>query len=74
MKASIDPMLTLGRDHCLPNKHLVFITAYLAEDRYGGDLAVEMLESITGWAGMGLDAYKLGDALTQSGWAASGTD
>jgi hypothetical protein len=67
-------MLTFGRDHCLPNKRLVFITACSAEDRYGDDLAIKMLESITGRADMGLNAYKLEHAFTRSGRAVSGTD
>ncbi|MBN1858147.1 flavodoxin family protein [Candidatus Bipolaricaulota bacterium] len=56
MKTFIDrmhPMLTFDRSHCLPTKDLVLITAYLAEDPYGVELAIRMLESITGWAGMG---------------------
>jgi multimeric flavodoxin WrbA len=52
------PMLTFDRDHGLPTKHLVFITAYFAEDPYGVGLAVKMFESIAGWAGMGLDILR----------------
>ncbi len=52
------PMLTFDRDHCLTTKRLVFITAYVGEDPYGVDLAVKMFESITGWAGMGLDVVR----------------
>jgi NAD(P)H-dependent FMN reductase len=58
LKTFIDrmhPMLTFDRDHCLPTKDLVLLTAYLAEDPYGVQLAVKMLESIAGWAGMGFD-------------------
>jgi len=61
LKTFIDrmhPMLTYDRDHCLTTKHLVFITAHFAEDPYGVDLAVKMFESITGWAGMGLDVIR----------------
>ncbi len=61
MKTFIDrmhPMLTFDRDHCLPTKELVLLTAYLAEDPYGVDLAVRMLESVTGWAGMGFHAVR----------------
>ena len=61
MKTFIDrmhPMLTLDQDHCLPTKELVLLTAYLAEDPYGVDLAVRMLESITGWAGMGFHVVR----------------
>jgi len=52
------PILTFDRDHCLPTKHLVFITAYFAEDPYGVGLAVKTFESIAGWAGMGLDVLR----------------
>lgn len=65
MKTFIDrmhPMLTFERDHCLPGKNLVLITAYLAEDPYGVDLAIRMFESITGWAGMGFDAIRFHSA------------
>lgn len=61
LKTFIDrmhPMLTFGREHCLTSKHLVFITAHFAQDPYGVDLAVKMFESITGWAGMGLDVIR----------------
>jgi len=61
LKTFIDrmhPMLTYKRDHCLTTKHLVLITAYFAQDPYGVDLAVKMFESITGWAGMGLDVIR----------------
>jgi hypothetical protein len=56
------PMLTFDREHCLTTKHLVFITAYFAEDPYGVDLAVRMFESIAGWAGMGLDVVRYNSA------------
>lgn len=59
MKTFIDrmhPMLTFDREHCLPTKHLVLITAHLAQDPYGVELAIKMLESISGWAGMEFDA------------------
>ena len=55
MKTFIDrmhPMLTFDREHCLPTKDLIFITAYFAEDPYGVQLAIRTLESIAGWAGM----------------------
>ncbi len=61
MKTFVDrmhPMLTFDRDHCLPTKDLVLITAYLAEDPYGVDLMIKMFESITGWAGMGFHAVR----------------
>jgi menaquinone-dependent protoporphyrinogen IX oxidase len=61
MKLFIDrmhPMLTFDRDHCLPTKHLVFLTAYVAEDPYGVQLAVRTFESIAGWAGMALDVIR----------------
>jgi multimeric flavodoxin WrbA len=49
-------MLTVDHEHCLTTKHLVFLTAHIAQDPYGVELAVKMFESITGWAGMGFDA------------------
>lgn len=55
MKTFVDrmhPMLTFDRDHCLPTKDLVLITACFAEDPYGVGLAIKTLESIAGWAGM----------------------
>ena len=58
LKTFIDrmhPVLTFDRDHCLPTKDLVLITAYFAEDPYGVQLAVKTLESISGWAGMSFD-------------------
>ena len=61
MKTFVDrmhPMLTFDRDHCLPTKDLVLITAHLAEDPYGIDLVIRMFESITGWAGMGFDSVR----------------
>jgi len=61
MKTFIDrmhPMLTFDRNHCLPTKDLVLITAYLAEDPYGIGLVLRMLESITGWAGMGFHSVR----------------
>ncbi len=61
MKTFIDrmhPMLTFDRDHCLATKDLVLLTAYLAEDPYGVGLAVRMLESISGWAGMGFHVVR----------------
>ena len=61
MKTFVDrmhPMLTFDRDHCLPTKDLVLITAYLAEDPYGVDLMVKMFESIAGWAGMSLHVIR----------------
>jgi hypothetical protein len=61
MKTFIDrmhPMLTFGRDHCLPAKDLVLITAHLADDPYGVDLVIRMLESITGWAGMDFQSVR----------------
>ena len=57
MKTFVDrmhPMLTFSRDHSLPTKDLVLITAHLAQDPYGVELAIRMLESIAGWAGMNL--------------------
>jgi len=65
MKTFVDrmhPMLTFDRDHCLPTKNLVLLTAYFAEDPYGVDLVVKMFESITGWAGMGLDVVRFHSA------------
>jgi len=50
------PMLTFDREHCLPTKHLILITAHIAQDPYGVELAVKMFESISGWAGMEFDA------------------
>jgi len=47
------PMLTYDRDHSLPTKDFVLLTAYFAEDPYGVELVLKTLESITGWAGMG---------------------
>ncbi|MBU0596039.1 flavodoxin family protein [Candidatus Bipolaricaulota bacterium] len=61
MKTFVDrmhPMLTFDRDHCLPTKNLVLITAHLAEDPYGVDLVVKMFESIAGWAGMDFRAVR----------------
>jgi len=61
MKTFVDrmhPMLTFDRDHCLPTKDLVLITAHLAEDPYGIDLVIRMFESITGWAGMDFHAVR----------------
>lgn len=61
MKTFVDrmhPMLTFDRDHCLPTKDLVLLTAYLAEDPYGVDLVIRMFESITGWSGMGFRAVR----------------
>jgi multimeric flavodoxin WrbA len=61
MKTFLDrmhPMLTFDRRHCLTTKHLFLLTAYFAEDPYGVDLVIRMLESITGWAGMGFDAVR----------------
>lgn len=61
MKTFVDrmhPMLTFDRDHCLPTKDLVLITAYLAEDPYGVDLVIRMFQSITGWAGMGFHVVR----------------
>ena len=61
MKTFVDrmhPMLTFDRDHCLPTKDLVLITAYFAEDPYGVELVVRMFESIAGWAGMGFDLVR----------------
>jgi len=52
------PMLTFDRDHCLPTKHLVFLTAHFAEDPYGVDLAIRTLESISGWSGMEFDVVR----------------
>lgn len=56
MKAFVDrmhPTLTFGRDHSLPTKDLVVLTAYFAEDPYGVGLMLKTFESIAGWAGMG---------------------
>jgi len=61
MKTFIDrmhPMLTFDRDHCLPTKELLLITAHAAEDPYGVHLAIRMLESITGWSGMGFRSIR----------------
>jgi multimeric flavodoxin WrbA len=61
MKTFIDrmhPMLTFDRQHGLTTKHLILLTAYFAEDPYGVELVVRMFESITGWAGMGLDVIR----------------
>ncbi|MFC2099989.1 flavodoxin family protein [Candidatus Bipolaricaulota bacterium] len=61
MKTFVDrmhPMLTFDRDHCLPTKDLVLITAHLAEDPYGVDLVIKMFESIAGWAGMDFRAAR----------------
>jgi len=57
MKTFVDrmhPMLTFDRDHCLPTKDLVLLTAYFAEDPYGVGLMIKTFESIAGWAGMDL--------------------
>jgi len=57
MKTFVDrmhPMLTVDREHALPAKDLVLITAYLAEDPYGVELTLRTFESIAGWAGMRL--------------------
>jgi len=56
MKTFIDrmhPMLALGRDHALPTKELVLLTAYVAQDPYGIELMEKTFASIAGWAGMG---------------------
>jgi len=61
MKTFVDrmhPMLTFDRGHCLPTKDLVLLTAHLAEDPYGIDLAIRMFESIAGWAGMDFHAIR----------------
>jgi multimeric flavodoxin WrbA len=61
MKTFIDRMhttLTFDRDHCLPVKDLVLVTAYLADDPYGIELVLRMFESITGWAGMGFHSVR----------------
>jgi multimeric flavodoxin WrbA len=61
MKTFVDrmhPMLTFDRDHSLPTKDLVLITAYLADDPYGIELVIKMFESITGWAGMRFDVVR----------------
>jgi multimeric flavodoxin WrbA len=61
MKTFVDrmhPMLTFDRDHCLPTKDLVLITAYLADDPYGVELMIKMFESIAGWAGMRLHVVR----------------
>jgi multimeric flavodoxin WrbA len=61
MKTFVDrmhPMLTFDRAHALPTKDLVLITAYLAEDPYGVDLVIRMLESISGWAGMNFHSVR----------------
>jgi FMN-dependent NADH-azoreductase len=61
MKTFVDrmhPMLTFDRDHCLPTKDLVLITAHFAEDPYGVQLAVKTIESICGWAGMDFDCVR----------------
>jgi len=65
MKAFVDrmhPMLTFDREHALPNKDLVLITAYFAEDPYGVGLMVKTFESIAGWAGMGFDVLRFHSA------------
>ncbi len=65
MKTFIDrmhPMLTFDRDHCLPTKDLVLLTAHVAQDPYGIDLVIRMFESITGWAGMGFHAVRFHSA------------
>lgn len=65
MKTFVDrmhPMLTFDRDHCLPTKDLVLLTAHLAEDPYGIDLVVKMFESICGWAGMGFQVVRFHSA------------
>ena len=57
MKAFVDrmhPMLTFDREHALPAKDFVLLTAYLAEDPYGIELMIKTFESITGWSGMRL--------------------
>ena len=61
MKTFIDrmhPMLTYDRDHALPTKDLVLVTAHLADDPYGIELVLRMFESITGWAGMGFHVVR----------------
>ena len=65
MKTFIDrmhPMLTFDREHCLPTKNLVLLTAHYAEDPYGVDLAIRTLDSIAGWAGMDFHAIRFHSA------------
>jgi multimeric flavodoxin WrbA len=65
MKTFLDrmhPMLTFDRDHALPTKDLVLISAYYAEDPYGIGLMLKTLESIAGWAGMGFDVVRFHSA------------
>jgi len=56
------PMLTYDRDHSLPTKDLVLLTAYFAEDPYGVELVLKTLDSITGWAGMGFHVARFHSA------------
>ena len=65
MKTFVDrmhPMLTFDRNHCLPTKDLVLITAYFAQDPYGVELVIRMFESISGWAGMGFHVVRFHSA------------
>jgi len=65
MKAFLDrmhPMLTFDREHALPTKDLVLVTAYVAEDPYGVGLMVKTFESIAGWAGMELHVVRFHSA------------
>lgn len=65
MKTFVDrmhPMLTFDRDHCLPTKNLVLLTAHVAQDPYGVELVIKMFESIAGWAGMSFDVLRFHSA------------